>query len=414
MHRAVLVAVMFAFLVPGSAGAHTPPPTCPDGTALAAPCAVEATTPTSVRLDWSQSYAHSYDGYFVRVDDRAPIRHPGSRATVGRLQPGSTYRICISIALATSSHPDVAAGSEECVVATTTGERPPETGPPRPPSTDFGPWSWDARNAELDPDSAALITEFLDYAIVDPNMATDAWAVATATATADDPTYTIPRTVQGGSITVRIPLGTRPDPEGDGHLTVRDPIAGTETDFWQAVYDPATGRISSTAAAVTFAIDAPNEQVAGWGGNAANTPLARGLVTPQSIISGRLEETMQFGMPQIGGSASTYRWPALHNAPTCGSSCANHLVEGTWVRLDPTYDVEASALPAWQKVIARTLQRHGMILRDNSGTLVIYGKNPINGGPKWSAAGLQAEGGSAGFSPDFPWTRLQVLAPPGP
>ena len=42
------------------------------------------------------------------------------------------------------------------------------------------------------------------------------WAVATVDAGSGDPEYSIPRTDQGGSITVRIPLGTRPDPSDDG------------------------------------------------------------------------------------------------------------------------------------------------------------------------------------------------------
>ena len=78
----------------------------------------------------------------------------------------------------------------------------------------------------------------------------------------------------------------------------------------------------------------------------------------------------------------------------------------------PGFDVEASGLPAWQKVIARTLQTRGAINRDNSGTFSIYGRNPLNGEAQWSLAGMS--GGAAGFSSAFPWSRLQVLAPPLP
>lgn len=275
------------------------------------------------------------------------------------------------------------------------------------------PWAWDARAATLDPNSAALVAAFQTYAVVNPNLAMTRWAVAPAVAGPGDPTYTIPRTKQGGSISVRIKLGTQPDPAGDGHLVVRDEAAGVETDFWQAKYDAATQRIWTCSAAVSFPIDSVNEQTAGWGGNAANTPLARGLVTPEHIIAGQIGETLQFGMPKIGGTAATFRWPALHNAPTCGSDCANHLVEGTWVRLDPAYDVNASSLPAWQKTIARALQDHGMILRDNAGALSVYGKNPVNGGATWAAAGFSASAASASMT-GFPWDRLQVLNPPGP
>ena len=282
--------------------------------------------------------------------------------------------------------------------------------PPPPPPATGSAWSWDARSATLDPNNAAMVTAFQSYAVKTPNMALSDWAVATAEAGAGDPEYSIPRSDQGGSITVRIPLGAMPDPSGDGHLTVRDVERGIETDFWQAVYNPTTQRISSTSAAVSFPIGSVNERTTGWGGNAANTPLLRGLVTPEAINAGVINETLQFSTPQIGTGSP--RFPAMHNAPTCGTTCVNHLVEGTWVRLDPAYDVNASTLPAWQKTIARALQDHGAILRDNGGTLSVYGRNPINGGASWASAGFS--GTSAGFSSAFPWNRIQILNPPSP
>ncbi len=282
-------------------------------------------------------------------------------------------------------------------------------------ASSFGDWKWDAKSASIDPNSTSLVSTWLTYAIVNPNLATNNWAVATADAQASDPTYSIPLTDQGGSITARIPLGTKPDPSGDGHLTVRDVTAGTETDFWQAVYNTSSQRISSASAAVTFPIDSVNEQTSGWGGNAANTPLRRGLVTPEMIAgTGEVNATLQFGNPKIGGTTSTYRYPALHNAPTSDIRPDNtHLVEGTWLRLDPSLNVDSLGLPAWQVKIAKGLQNYGMILRDNSGSLSIYGENPINrgGSSLWANAGLSTAGG-AGFSSNFPWNKMQVLSPP--
>ena len=108
-------------------------------------------------------------------------------------------------------------------------------------------------------------------------------------------------------------------------------------------------------------------------------------------------------MPNIAGGAA--RYPALHSVPTGDQSS---VVEGTWVRLDPSFDVEGSGLPAWQKVIARTLQSRGAVNRDNAGAFSIYARNPLNGEAPWSLVGLS--GVAAGFSSSFPWSRLQVLA----
>lgn len=307
------------------------------------------------------------------------------------------------------------------------------------PAQSYSNWSWDARNATVAANSSSIIPKWLKYAKVNPNVPTNSYAVATAEASASDPTYAIPLTQQGGSITVRIPLGSRPDPSSDGHLTVRDVSAGTETDFWQAKYDSTTQRITSASAAIKFPLGAVNVGSTGWSGNAANTPLRRGLITPENTSAGVINETLQFAHRSIGGTTSSYKFPGLHNANTCSrwyqtnaeaqalglgynsvadymADCnANYLPEGTWMRLDPSVNVDAisPALPAWQKTVAKALQNHGVILRDNGGTLSVYGENTINrgGSAAWGATGL-GSGNSTAFAPNFPWDKMQVLNPP--
>ena len=76
--------------------------------------------------------------------------------------------------------------------------------PPGDPALALGdPWSWDARSAALDPDSATLSARLIAN-VNRPNLSLSDWAVATADAKAGDPEYSIPRTQQGGSITLRI------------------------------------------------------------------------------------------------------------------------------------------------------------------------------------------------------------------
>ena len=146
-------------------------------------------------------------------------------------------------------------------------------------------------------------------------MAMTDWAVATADAGSGDPEYSIPRTDQGGSITVRIPLGTRPTPPATGTSRCAT-RAGIETDFWQAATTrrPAAD-LERRARRVSFPLGAVNERTTGWGGNAANTPLRAGLVTPEDLAAamaagGGLPYTLQFGMPKIGAGLA-----ALPGAP---------------------------------------------------------------------------------------------------
>lgn len=187
-----------------------------------------------------------------------------------------------------------------------------------------GLWAWDAQAIALHPRNTDLAARFAEYGPIStevPNMPLAAYGVATcADAQASDPLYAITRTSQGGTITARIPLGTRPAPGSDGHLAVVNPVEGVEYDFYGAVYDSVTQRIGSVKAGVSFPIGAVNEQTSGWGGNAANTPLLRGLVTPADlaayIASGAIpNKTLQFAVQWIGpGTAGVF--PALHNADT--------------------------------------------------------------------------------------------------
>ena len=61
--------------------------------------------------------------------------------------------------------------------------------------------------------------------------------------------------------------------------------------------------------------------------------------------------------------------------------------------------------------LLQALERSRLVHRDNAGAFSIYGRNPINGETPWSLVGLS--GGAAGFASSFPWSRLQVLSPPG-
>jgi hypothetical protein len=285
-------------------------------------------------------------------------------------------------------------------------------------------WKWDAKAAPRDPNSATMMSHWRTYAIVRPNLAMRRWAVAWATAGEGDAYYNVPvhsNRSHALDPQIRIPLGTRPDPSGDGHLQVLDQFTNREHDFFEAVYDEGTRKIIGAGGGASFPKGSVNELVKCWGGSAAQTPLKRGLILPQWIKDGHIPETMQFSNPCIGGKQGVGRYPALSNAVTAGTGrCPahtdplNHLAEGSWLALPPDYDAEGRTdLPAWQRTICVALRDFGMVLRDNSGSLGVYGANDINmpyADCKWESAGLS--GDSAAFSSAFPWNQLQLLSPP--
>ena len=145
----------------------------------------------------------------------------------------------------------------------------------------------------------------------------------------------------------------------------------------------------------------------GGSGNAANFPLLGGLIRPEEIAQGRIDHALVFGMPGIGQGPPVC--PASHNAPT--STDPNALREGQLLQLDPTLNVDAMNIPAWQKTIMRAMQTYGMYLRDNSGAFAVYGENVVSRGyDAWANVGLG--GRDYLMLSSMPWDRFRVVAAP--
>jgi hypothetical protein len=201
---------------------------------------------------------------------------------------------------------------------------------------------------------------------------------------------------------VPIPAGTRPDPSSDGHLAVWDPVNRREWDFWISGCPTACqqtgGGGSFTHSLVPWVPFAAN--AAGW-------PLLAGIVHPEEIAAGHIDHPLVFASPNVGIG---HVCPANHSDGR--NADARALKEGTLLQLDPTIDVDALPVPAWQKTLARAMQRYGMYLVDGAGSFSIRTENPINRGDFWGALGLI--GDSVLFEANFPWQKMRILAPPQP
>jgi hypothetical protein len=290
-------------------------------------------------------------------------------------------------------------------------------------------WTWNAGTAKIDPKSSVLMKTMMTYALPRPAvLVMNKWGVAMATASAKDPYYSV-KVLKSGRLDkkLRIPLGTKPNKSPDAALTIYDPISGREHDMWRAKFNPKTGRIVSAVMAASFPAGNDHEMdVDGQmgGANLGNVPLRRGLVTPEDLARGRIDQALQMAMPEVGHGKP--RFPAIYNIPRRAHGQRNNdvgpnrLVCGTWLRLNPSINVEALPIQPWEKVIGRTLQEHGMIFRDYARTLIIYGKDTSNGGMRWIDAGIKPgkstpageDAKAAEFSRSFPWNQLQILRPP--
>ncbi len=262
-----------------------------------------------------------------------------------------------------------------------------------------------ARDAPVDPDSAAMLAaSVLPFASTANFSNGDNWGVPGVYATAEAKTYTITCTrycESGRTVSFRIPAGARPSTGTDHHLAVTD---GTrELDLWLARYDPGSDSWSAGA----FALNQVNGLGASCregshcnGAVAAGFALLGGLVRPEEVAGGEVRHALALVLPRT--RAGFIACPATH---TDGNTRDTQSVpEGARVQLDPALDVEAQPWPAWQKTLARALQRYGAYVVDTGGSVSIRGVADMgNGG--WAAAKTPKQATLA----NFPWRRIRVL-----
>jgi hypothetical protein len=268
------------------------------------------------------------------------------------------------------------------------------------------PWTADARTARVDPASSRLVRRWLAHGSVrSPKLLLrDGYAIAWVEARGSDPRYTIRQTRLRFPLDSKVPIprGTQPAPGGDAHLTIYDTAHDRVHDLWLASYDADTGTWSAGSGTSYPIGHAPP---AGKGSVAASVPPLALAIWPEEIRSGAVDHALAFTSIEV--APHVFRYPATH---TDGQGRPGDLPMGSWLRLAPDA-VPDPNWPRWVRVIFAALQDHGMFLVDSGGSLGIYGVDPVNGGLQWSAVGLR--NATAELPSDFPWRKLQLLAPPG-
>lgn len=186
-------------------------------------------------------------------------------------------------------------------------------------------------------------------------------------------------------IDIPIPLGAKPDPSVDGHMTVMDALRGDEWDLIGVVKDPHTGEWSARGAGhFDLAGDGHQDNLAGSGSaTASRLPLSQAIAPAEVRRAIRsktyvIPHALQFTAPNVDGRCWAY--------PALGSDgfALDGMPEGARIQLDPTLDV--TALPPGPRTIARTLQVYGAYLRDVGNALGFY----LRPSPEW--AKLKIEG----------------------
>ncbi len=171
---------------------------------------------------------------------------------------------------------------------------------------------------------------------------------------------------------VPIPANAAPDPAGDGHMVVIDRSTGCEYDFWQAVHN-ADGSWSASWANAT-STTGPGWYPHGLSATGSGAAGAAGLIRPEELREGEIKHALFFAYPDTRAGG-----PVLPATEADGRNTGSGAIpEGARLQIDPGVDLSTLGLNPYEMIIARALQRYGMILGDTGGGVGLVAQNPLS------------------------------------
>lgn len=228
---------------------------------------------------------------------------------------------------------------------------------------------------------------------------------------------------------VPIPHNAIPAAGTDAQMTIYQPSTDTLWELW-AMYKTRGqwhagwgGRILhvSTDPGYYRNMTGPGGNVleqSDWGATASSLPIAAGLITLGDLASGRINHAIAMMVPVA--KAKVFYCPAQRTDGWDTSTDA--IPEGAHFRLDPRLDLSTLPMPPITRMIAEAAQRYGLIVNDQTDVTVgfraqdptplmraglpnpyaKYFANPATGSYQLPTQ----------FLASFPWSHLQLLAPP--
>jgi hypothetical protein len=273
-----------------------------------------------------------------------------------------------------------------------------------------------AANAALDPRSSVYVAELQRQLET-----TNPWINTTQHSA---PIYTVP----AGQPTVHVTLDSRNDPSlqaaldqvpipadaapaagSDHHLVVWQPSTDTMWELWVATRE-ADGWHADWGGRMDHVSQSPGyflKPHPGWGATATSLPLLGGMIRVSELEAGHIDHALAFAIPHTRKWTS-WSWPAQRSDGDVDSPDA--IPEGARFRLDPSLDIDALRLPPATAIIAKAIQRYGMILRDKSGAVTFYAEDPAQYGANPYGRLFSHLAAPNLLFAKFPWDRLQVLA----
>jgi hypothetical protein len=204
---------------------------------------------------------------------------------------------------------------------------------------------------------------------------------------------------------VPIPSNAHSAAGGDESLVIYQPSTNTLWEFWLAQRE-ANGWHAAWGGKMTNVSANPGYYPNDFGGSGTSLSLLGGLITINQLKSGEIDHALAIAIPNT--EKGVYTWPAQRSDGTTVGPTG--IPEGTRFRIKPNVNLNTLGLTPAGLMIARAVQRYGMIVRDTGGNFAFYAEDPTTtpGDPygqlfqgKYPNQVLQ----------NFPWHDLQVVAP---
>lgn len=286
-------------------------------------------------------------------------------------------------------------------------------------------------NAPVDPNSAAMVSEFVEEITAaeeakkgQATIDTTAWSVPIYTVPANQPTVTVTHELSYGEKpnvalqsawdAVPLPPEAKPAAGTDRDLVVWQPSTNELWEFWglektEAGWGAKWGGAMDSASTDpgVYGPEAWPGAESGWGVSATSLSVAGGLITLEDLELGQINHALAIAIPNT--HKGVYASPAQR---TDGySTLPNSIPEGAHLRLNPSLNLASLHLPHMTLMLAEAAQRYGIFVRDSGQNVAFVGQDPTPTGTNpYTATHGYYEGKSAqALLAVFPWKDLEVL-----
>jgi hypothetical protein len=204
---------------------------------------------------------------------------------------------------------------------------------------------------------------------------------------------------------VPIPRGAQPAAGGDHHMVVWQPGTNTMWELWRATqvdgqwHAAFGGRINDASRSSGAFFSSSGIELGATGSSLA---LAGGLMTLTEVSRGQIGHALAFAV--VAARRGVWALPASRSDGYDKSPTA--VPEGAHFRLPASLNISALHLPPFVAMMARAVQRYGMIVRDQAASVAFYAEDPT---PEAYNPYPELLGSNPNMLAKFPWRDLQLL-----